>query len=290
MIESQTGPASRSASPTISAWRIRFVSRAQPDQRVIRQFLDPVDGVAVSETVLPDRIASLLADSASADELYIVHVSMPKSAAAQSIHRTLMSAPDATGIDEISPRAARVEINAGQLFWKPGRVLIESRHPPDEVFLAALSQFAHDEGHLRQVEKELRQLELGAPADVQRAYLPNRKDRSNWPRMIQLARQSSLLRLRTARLEPNAYSPPRDLPPICRRTINRLAARAAIEDRLEAVSARLEACEDLYEGAVDRIVEQKGQRLEIAIVVILIIEAAFILTELGVSLLRGHFP
>jgi len=48
------------------------------------------------------------------------------------------------------------------------------------------------------------------------------------------------------------------LPPACRSVIRRLIARVTVEDRLEAVSARLEACEDLYEGAVDRIVEQKA--------------------------------
>ena len=51
-------------------------------------------------------------------------------------------------------------------------------------------------------------------------------------------------------------------------------------DRLEAFNDRLEACEELYEGAVDRITDyrwyEKGLLLEVAIVVLLSIEAALL--------------
>ena len=104
--------------------------------------------------------------------------------------------------------------------------------------------------------------------------------RHNWDRLGRTVESLARMRLTFARLEPQLYLPPRSLPPDARRLVSRLRARADAADRLEALSDRLEACEDLYEGAVDRITEfrlyEKGLLLEVAIVVLLAIEAVLL--------------
>lgn len=63
-----------------------------------------------------------------------------------------------------------------------------------------------------------------------------------------------------------------------------LPPRSPIPERLEAAGDRLEALEDLYEGAVDRINDHRywrdGHRLEVGIIVILLIECAMIFADL----------
>ena len=65
--------------------------------------------------------------------------------------------------------------------------------------------------------------------------------------------------------------------------MSRLRARADVADRLESFNDRLEACEELYEGAVDRITDyrwyEKGLLLEVAIVILLAIEAVLLSWE-----------
>jgi len=77
-------------------------------------------------------------------------------------------------------------------------------------------------------------------------------------------------------LEPRLLSPSRRLPVPSRRLFRQLCRRAAIEDRLSAITDRSEACEDLYEGAVDRLREhrwyRRGNLLEMIIIVLLLIE------------------
>lgn len=286
MKDSQTKSSSRAAvSLLVAAYRIRFVEQAASGERVIRHFADPVRSLAaVREVPSGDQQAS------DSNELHVLCLSTVESPDGDSLRRALMVADapatcDATA-SPAQPLEVKVATSTGKLFWKPGRAVIEGSVPPDDGLLAALAQFAHDEWHLRQLETALQRIEQSAPADVPRAYLPKPSDRTAFARIIALSQELALLRLRAARLEPGAYLPPRDLALDNRRCIARLIARADMEDRLEALSARIEACEDLYEAAVDRMTEQKGLRLERGIILLLSIETVLILIELGMSIFR----
>jgi hypothetical protein len=276
MMESQTSRPSRSATAAISAWRICFAAQAPADARVLRRFVDPIAVVAHVEPVSVADLSSIREDSNAGDELYVVHVANPKSLPAPAVGMSWLGESDGSPLT--------VPLEDGRLHWRPGRALIEGYIKAPEELLPALAEFSFSEGQLRKLEGELRPFEASAPADTALAYHIRQGDKVQWSRLYRATEQLALLRLSAARMEPRAFCPPRDLPAASRRVVARLAARADIEDRLDALSARLEACEDLYEGAVDRITDHgwasKGNRLEIAIVALLILEAVLLIAEL----------
>ena len=272
MIEPQTIQPALRKSPPIAAWRIRFVPEPPSGARVLRSFADPVVAHAIVESVDPAAIADLR------DDICIVHVLQPNSPAAQSIRETWIPAGDLP--------ATIVSLEDGRLHWKNGRALLEGACADVTPILTAIAEFAFHEAQLRKLEEQLRPIEIAAPSHVSVAYQIRENDKAAWPRLAETAGQLAQLRLMAARLEPRAYCPPRDLPAPSRRLAARLATRADIEDRLEALSARLEACEDLYEGAIDRISEhrwgRKGSRLEMAIIALLSIEVILLLIDFAV--------
>ena len=190
--------------------------------------------------------------------------------------------------------AVEVPVPGGRLHWRTGRaVLLGPVDDRDEV-LSGLAAFAFHERTLRTLEDKAAARERQAAADVRLAYRIDDADRDEWPRLGRTMEDLALLRLTFARLEPHLTVVPRSLPPAGRRAFRRLAARAHVEGRLEAVSNRLEACEDLYEGAVDRITDhrwwRRGHRLETIIVVLLAVEGLQLFAELVLHLiqLRGR--
>src|SRR5206468_3620296 len=92
------------------------------------------------------------------------------------------------------------------------------------------------------------------------------------------------MRLTFARLEPRLAHPPRSLSRPSRRLVARLLHYADLEARLESFSDRLEACEDLYEGATDRIADYRwyrgGHMLEWGILIFLMIEVLLLVGDL----------
>ncbi len=132
--------------------------------------------------------------------------------------------------------------------------------------------------------RELLPIETAAPADVRLAYRIRSRNSAQWDRLAETQERLCTLRLAFARLEPELYSPAASLTPDSRKAFRRLVARANVPTRLEAFSDRLEACEDLYEGAVDRVTDfrwfRSGNRLEIAIVILLAFEAILLILDL----------
>jgi len=146
-----------------------------------------------------------------------------------------------------------------------------------------LIDFAFFEGELRRLEHALVPYEASAPADVKLAYRIRLDSRPEWERLDRTMEGLSRLRLSFAGIEPSLSSASRSLDPESRRIATRLAIRTGIPARLESFSNRLEACEDLYEGAVDRITDFRGWRrgeiLEIIIIVLLVIEVVVMLAS-----------
>jgi hypothetical protein len=188
--------------------------------------------------------------------------------------------------------AAVVEREGYTIRWHPGRAVVQGGADGPEAALAALTDFAFYEGELRALELALQGCEAEARADVARAYRIRFRDREHWARFGERIEQLSRMRLRYARLEPRLAKPSRALPVESRRVMARLLARADVRARLEALTNRIEACEDLYEGANDRVTDHRwyleGHALEIGIILLLVLEVCLMTADLAVHLFGNH--
>jgi hypothetical protein len=153
---------------------------------------------------------------------------------------------------------------------------------------SALIDFAFFESDLRSIERSLETYEADAETDVPRAYRISRKDKAHWARFGERIEALSKLRLLLARVEPKLNHAPKSLPRAVRRVLARLRIGADVEARLEAIDGRLEACEDLYEGASDRVADFRwyhgGHLLETWIIVFLVMESLMIALDVGLQI------
>jgi hypothetical protein len=276
-----SGPApANGPMPAVVATRVRFLDSAPPGARVLREYRHPRPCVAVEEVV---GLANLPAEKPWPEPMdHFVVVFVPRAAAAEWEHQGegWLAAPD----HPEAPPAAVVERDGYTVEWRPGRVVVRGRVECPEAVLAALTDFAFYEGELRGLELVLEACEAGAAADVARAHRIRFCDRRSWARFGERIEDLTRMRLRYARLEPRLAKPRRALPAEARRLTAHLCARADVGARLEAFSERLEACEDLYEGANDRVADYRwyigGHALEIAIIGLLLLEVVLMSAEL----------
>jgi hypothetical protein len=179
-----------------------------------------------------------------------------------------------------------VEVAEGddKVRWRPGRAVVQARPDRRADVLAALAEFAFYEAELRALEAAVEAHEAQAQQDSAIAHKVRQRDRKNWPRVAATIEQLTRLRLDHARLAPRLAKGSRALPPEARRLVTRLLRKADASARLAAVGDRLEALEDLYEGANDRVADYRwyrnGHRIEVLIVVLLVIEAVVMSFEL----------
>lgn len=269
---------------TATAWRIRFTPDAPPGTEVLRRFKDPRPMVAAAQAI---ELADLPRAPAWPEPHDQIDVAIVPDSSPETLPTDWLAAPDQAD----APRPISVAIEGARLLWRPGRALILGSPASPRELLCALAGFAFYESVLRGLEEGLGPYEARAKSDALLAYDIRRADRRHWPRFRRIARELAQLRLSFARLEPHLYLADRSLPASARRLLGRLASRAALEDRATAVNDRLEACEELYQDALDRITEHRGYRqgalLEITIIVLLAIEVLQIAAELLLHLSRG---
>lgn len=164
----------------------------------------------------------------------------------------------------------------GTIRWRPGRAVIECAADRFEILLLALTDFALLESELRRLDAELRDVEGQAGADVTLSCRVQWQHRSQWDRLVQITEQLLHLRLAFTRLESQMSIRPPLSDLAARNTTSSLLRKTQMPARMEAYGNRLEACEDLYNGALDRIAEfrgyQMGEWLEIIIIVLLALE------------------
>ena len=262
---------------TATATRVRFTAAADDP---LRRYLDPRPAVAVvgAATVVPAPAAW----PEPVDTLDVLTSADRRPLAADD----WLARPDHPD----APLPITIPLAGGRLRWRPGRAVVEGPVDDAEAVTAALADFAFYEGELRRLELALPEFERAAADDAAFAYQIDGRAGERWPRFGRTMEQLATLRLTFARLEPRLGRPSPSLPPAGRRTFARLAARAGVEDRLVGVSDRLEACEDLYEGAVDRVTDhrwwRRGHRLEAVIVVLLAVEGVQLAAELVLHLLQ----
>jgi hypothetical protein len=256
--------------------RIRFASHSVTSGRVCRTFKHPRLCLAVEEpaalTVIPKK-----APSAPGDELFVVFV-QPKAVAEWE---EISAGPLPS--DSESPNAD-VKWKEGRVRWQPGLAVVYLRGAIQEEVLAALVEFAFYEGELRRLEAEMDTREAAANDDVSRAHTIQRRDKAHWPRFTAAIEAFTRMRLAFARLSPRFSEAARGPGSFSYRLASRLLHQAQTEARAEALDTRLEACEELYEGANDRVADHKGWHnghvLEVIIVALLMLEVVLLCVEL----------
>lgn len=270
----------RSPGDAGGARRIRFVS-APPEPRLVVRTYDQPRTVWAIETTEGDRPGS--GDSmAGAESGDIVVTLLPPQR--EGKERRAPSAEAEEGV----LWTARRENAAVQ--WRPGKAVVLSEVAARPAIVAAVIDFAFLEGELRSLETFVQKAEPRAEADLPAAHRLARSDRSRWAEMARLHEEVTGARLKFARLEPQFLSGSRSLSPEGRSWFSRLCRRGRVEDRLEAASDRLEALEDFYEAANQRISDyrwyREGHLLETGIIGILVVECLLMLGDIFVHLSR----
>jgi hypothetical protein len=190
-----------------------------------------------------------------------------------------------SGSNEAAP-GPRVDFESDEIRveWTPGRAVVQSPGDQRSELLAALTDFAFLEGGLRQLEQKLAECETEAEADIVWTYVIRFRDRGQWRRLTKKIEACTRLRLAFVRLRLALETGAPGLPREGKRLAAALRRKTKIENRLEGFCERLEACEDLYEGANDRIADFRwyasGHLLEIGIIVLLAVEVILMSLEL----------
>jgi hypothetical protein len=261
--------------PVIIAKRICFVPVPQPGTIVCCKFPQAYSCVAVEELVDPSALATEGANSPA----NLTMVLVPSDAAAK---RTGL-AEDWTARGAAVPTIS-VAAGAQKIKWCPGRAVVQAPTAALEHAQNALVAFAFYEGELRRLEEGLGGHDTQARADIARAQVIRFRDRRHWRRLTELSELFWRMRFDHSRIAADLAALPRGFPTETKQLITRLLDQVDIEARLEAVSDQLEACEDLYDGATDRIAEYRwffgSSWLEASIVVLLLIEIGLLSAEL----------
>ena len=265
----------------IVAKRVHFLDEAPAGTKVLRSFQHPKPRVAVEEEV---QFADLPAQKELPDPVdRLTAILIPSAAVAEAkkLSEDWMATPDRDG----SISTVAFAWNGQKIQWRPGRLLVQGSPDAFEGILKAATDFAFYESELRALEQTLDSHEAQALQDVARSQRIRFRDRKHWPRFAELTEYFCRMRLTYASLEPHLVIASGTLPRDARQVMARLLDEAEITDRLEAVSNRLEACEDLYEGANDRVADYRwyigGHLLEVGITLLLLVEVALLVTDLS---------
>ena len=154
--------------------------------------------------------------------------------------------------------------------------------------LTALADFGFYEGELHRLESDVEVQEPQAEKDVEFAHRIHHRNKEHWQRFGETIERFTRDRLIYARLCSQLAFPSPTLSPKSRQIVSKLLRESNMEDRIEMYSDRLEALEELYEGANDRVADYRwyrgGHLLEWTIVIILIFEAIAMSCEFGLHI------
>jgi hypothetical protein len=266
--------------PSITVRKIRFVPHPVTGTRIRRTFKQPRPCLAVEQNIDLADLPRQRATSDEADSLYIVYVPPEAKAEWERIGSGWLN----SSAEAESPEPATISAMGDQIVWRPGRVIVEGKMGLRDEIVNALIEFAFCEGEVRSLEQSIESCEAQARIDAARTYRIQRKDRADWPRFGKIMESLSQLRFNFAALEPRIERGSRTLAKQSRAVATRLFRAAATSSRMEGLDGRLEVCEELYEGAIDRLADYRGWHtghvLEVIIIAILVLEAGFMAAEL----------
>lgn len=270
----------------ITVRRISFVDTPPAGAVVRREFRQPRLMVAVENAADLTRITGTPLEPRTDSLTLIIIASGPVSG---SIPETMGWIAEPNHPEEEPGFSIELK-NGTTVEWRPTRVTIRDIDQDTDELLPALIDFGFQENELRTLEKIVESREALAQEDVCRSFRISRRDREHWTRIGETIESLTRTRLTLARLEPMFSGASKTLSPLCRRLRRQLIARADVASRLETLSGRLEALEDLYEGANDRIADyqgwHRGHVMEIIIIIMLFIEILLMLGDMYLQYLR----
>ena len=192
------------------------------------------------------------------------------------------------GHDEAAPKTATERISVMQsgvsIQWSKNAASIAASTEKAEQFIPAVLDFDHLQREKSRFEDFLNRHESGALQDVKRTYAVERNGAVDRRRLIEVMEELARQRLRMARCLPLAELAQPDLTQPAQRLFRQLCEKVEITAWLNVASDRLEALEDLYEGAIDRNNDReawkKSNAMEVAIIVLLFAETILVLAQL----------
>lgn len=270
--EVQEATRASSRHQSIAVRRIRFVSEPRPAAKVVWTFQKPRACVATEEAVAFTDLRADNPEEEAADYFTFVLLPTDGVSAPKKIVQSWIAPsdhPDAVPTTSFSSNNCKIQ-------WRPGKAMVQGPPEAFERVVEALVEFSFLEGELRRLERSLEKQEAVAPADVPRAHRIRFRDRKEWRRIGETVELVYRMRMTYGRLEAQFATAPHALPRDSRQVMERLIEETVIAERLEGFSNRLEACEDLYEGANDRIADYhwylEGGWMELSIIGLLVIE------------------
>lgn len=165
--------------------------------------------------------------------------------------------------------------------WCSTEATLWADEPHHDVAAQAVVAFQECYQRVKALQQTLVAMEHQAAADVSLCYCISTKDRKQWPRLRAVMHQLASNRLDIVRLQSSLGSGFVDQAPEAAKLGRKLIKATRLKAQLAELSDRHEALEDLYEGAVDRINDhgywRDGHLLEVAIIVVLLVEFALLL-------------
>jgi hypothetical protein len=277
-------PAPSDSNPFERMCRVTFVDGVPAVAGASRTFSQPRKAYALQDEITLSEAAAIHEGGDGTNRLLIAIVRDGTSTQNRERARMLLPGSDPT----IASRSIILDSGADALEWRPGLAVVQCREDGRNDMLSALIEFAFAEFILRTLEQAVEVAEERAESDIALAHRVRYRDRAHWSRIVECAEQCGRMRLAYARLEPQLLSAPRTLSATARIWMTRLLQKSEMESRLESLSDRLEALEDLYEGATQRISEYRwfvsGHALEIGIIVLLLAECMLMCIDIRLHL------
>ncbi len=189
------------------------------------------------------------------------------------------AAPKKTDAQHISVMQSGVSIQ-----WGQGAATIAATPEKAEQFIPALLDFDHLQREKKRFESVLNRFESQAVADVKLTYFIDKNSRNDRSHLVTVMEELARQRLRMARSLPLAEMAQPDLSEAGRRLYRQLCNKVEISEWLAIASDRMEALEDLYEGAIDRNNDlqawKKSNVMELTIIFVLVAETILVLAQL----------
>jgi hypothetical protein len=268
-----SAPSVRGANTGLEARRIRFVATAPAGAHVARQFAEPRSVVAIEDALATEAWVEEASGADGSAQFVLVVCTKTHGGSAARGNGALPAA-----LREAGTFSLEISRGAEWLRWRPGAAILQCRPENRGAIVAALIEFAFYERELRQLEQRVAAGHLAIEKDIHLGQHVRRVDRRAWPRLFDAAERFCRARLEFSRLEPMLWTKSRELPLLARKWLARLRQKADVEGRLEALSDRLEALEEFYEAATQRVSEHRwyreGHLLEIGILLLLLFECA----------------
>jgi hypothetical protein len=248
--------------------------------RITRRFTRPRAVLAVEQIIEVEELLRPGSTRDSDETLDIVYMPTVAKADRERIAGSWWLTPK----DSETAQPVMIKALGDLIQWMPGKALVEGKQGLREEIVAGLTEFAFYERELRLLEQSFEPLEIQARIDAPKTYRIQRKHHADWPRFGAVMEQLADLRLTFAILQPRLLRGSRSLTKPGREVASRLFRAAATGFQMHGLDDRLAVCEELYEGAIDRITDyhgwHNGHRLEVIIIALLLLEAILMAADL----------